>query len=349
MTDTLEYIGEQLKALTSIPSPTGFTRAVTDYVMKTLKEMGFTPERSTKGNVLVCLGGEGEPLVLASHVDTLGAMVRSIKDNGRLRPTTLGGHQWSTADGENCTVHTRDGRVYTGVVLNTEPSSHVADEKVETIEKNMEILLDENVDTKDDVAGLGIQTGDIIAMDPRTVITKSGYIKSRFLDDKLSASVLLGLARAVAAGEVKLARKVSLLFTVYEEVGHGGAFVPADTCEMISVDMGCVGDDLGCTERMVSICAKDSGGPYNYELVSALADTAKRLSLDYAIDVYPHYGSDVEATLRAGYDIRHGLIGPGVYASHNYERSHMDGVRNTYELLRAYVGEWQTGDCPLMH
>lgn len=339
MTDTLEYIGEQLKALTSIPSPTGFTRAVTDYVMKTLEEMGFAPERSTKGNVLVCLGGEGEPLVLASHVDTLGAMVRSIKDNGRLRPTTLGGHQWSTADGENCTVHTRDGRVYTGVVLNTEPSSHVADEKVETIEKNMEILLDENVDTKDDVAGLGIQTGDIIAMDPRTVITKSGYIKSRFLDDKLSASVLLGLARAVVAGEVKLARKVSLLFTVYEEVGHGGAFVPADTCEMISVDMGCVGDDLGCTERMVSICAKDSGGPYNYELVSALADTAKRLSLDYAIDVYPHYGSDVEATLRAGYDIRHGLIGPGVYASHNYERSHMDGVRNTYELLRAYVGE----------
>ena len=339
MTDTLDYIGEQLKALTSIPSPTGFTRAVTDYVMKTLEEMGFAPKRSTKGNVLVCLGGEGEPLVLASHVDTLGAMVRSIKDNGRLRPTTLGGHQWSTADGENCTVHTRDGRVYTGVVLNTEPSSHVADEKVETLEKNMEILLDENVDTKDDVAGLGIQTGDIIAMDPRTVITKSGYIKSRFLDDKLSASVLLGLARAVAAGEVKLARKVSLLFTVYEEVGHGGAFVPADTCEMISVDMGCVGDDLGCTERMVSICAKDSGGPYNYELVSALADTAKRLSLDYAIDVYPHYGSDVEATLRAGYDIRHGLIGPGVYASHNYERSHMDGVRNTYELLRAYVGE----------
>lgn len=339
MTDTLDYIGEQLKALTSIPSPTGFTRAVTDYVMKALEEMGFAPERSTKGNVLVCLGGEGEPLVLASHVDTLGAMVRSIKDNGRLRPTTLGGHQWSTADGENCTVHTRDGRVYTGVVLNTEPSSHVADEKVETLEKNMEILLDENVDTKDDVAGLGIQTGDIIAMDPRTVITKSGYIKSRFLDDKLSASVLLGLARAVAAGEVKLARKVSLLFTVYEEVGHGGAFVPTDTCEMISVDMGCVGDDLGCTERMVSICAKDSGGPYNYELVSALADTAKRLSLDYAIDVYPHYGSDVEATLRAGYDIRHGLIGPGVYASHNYERSHMDGVHNTYELLRAYVGE----------
>ena len=183
----------------------------------------------------------------------------------------------------------------------------------------------------------GIQTGDIIAMDPRTTVTESGYIKSRFLDDKLSAAILLGLARAVAAGEVTLSRKVSLLFTVYEEVGHGGAFVPADTREMISVDMGCVGDDLGCTEHMVSICAKDSGGPYNYDLVTALSNIARELELDYAIDVYPHYGSDVEATLSAGYDIRHGLIGPGVYASHNYERSHIDGVRNTYELVRAYV------------
>ena len=337
MDSTLSYITDQLKALTSIASPTGYTRAATDYLMETLRDMGFGPERSNKGNVLVELGGEGEPLVLASHVDTLGAMVRSIKDNGRLRPTTLGGHQWSTADGENCTVYTRDGNVYTGVVLNTEPSAHVADEPVKTIEKNMEILLDENVDSKDDVLELGIQTGDIIAMDPRTTVTESGYIKSRFLDDKLSASILLGLARAVADGEVTLSRKVSLLFTVYEEVGHGGAFVPADTCEMISVDMGCVGDDLGCTERMVSICAKDSGGPYNYDLVTTLSNIARELELDYAIDVYPHYGSDVEATLSAGYDIRHGLIGPGVYASHNYERSHIDGVRNTYELVRAYV------------
>lgn len=339
MDTSLEYITGQLKALTAIPSPTGYTRAATDYVMETLEGLGFAPERSNKGNVLVSLGGEGEPLVLASHVDTLGAMVRAIKDNGRLRPTTLGGHQWSTADGENCTVHTRDGRVYTGVVLNTEPSSHVADEPVETVEKNMEILLDENVDSKEDVLALGVQTGDIIAMDPRTTVTESGYIKSRFLDDKLSAAVLLGLARAVSAGDVTLGRKVSLLFTVYEEVGHGGAFVPDDTVEMISVDMGCVGGDLGCTERMVSICAKDSGGPYNYDLVTELSNIARDLGLGYAIDVYPHYGSDVEATLRAGYDIRHGLIGPGVYASHNYERSHIDGVRNTYELVRAYVSK----------
>lgn len=333
----IDFIAEQLKTLTAIPSPSGYTKNATDYLMKLLQDMGYEPKLSRKGNVFVTIGGEGEPLVLAAHVDTLGAMVRSIKDNGRLRPTTLGGHVWSTADGENCTIHTRDGKVYTGVVLNTEPSAHVADKKVETLEENMEILLDEPVSTKAETLALGIQTGDIIAMDPRTVITESGYIKSRFLDDKLSASILLGIAKIVKDESLSFHRKVSLLFTVYEEVGHGGSFVAEDTEEMISVDMGCVGADLGCTERMVSICAKDSGGPYNYDLVTALSTIAKEQGLDYAIDVYPHYGSDVEATLRAGYDIRHGLIGPGVYASHNYERSHMDGVRNTFELLKTYV------------
>lgn len=337
MNSHMNFIKEQLYTLTSIPSPSSFTTKVTDYLLSELSSLGYSPERSNKGNVFVTLGGSGSPLVLAAHVDTLGAMVRSIKENGRLRPTTIGGHQWSTADGENCTIHTRDGRVYTGVVLNKEPSSHVADQKTELIEENMEILLDENVASDQDTLALGIQTGDIIAMDPRTVVTESGYIKSRFLDDKLSAAILLGLARAVHEDAWKLNRKVSLLFTVYEEVGHGGSVVPDDTEEMISVDMGCVGSDLGCTERMVSICAKDSGGPYNYDLITALSNLAKEKKLDYAIDVYPHYGSDVETTLRAGYDIRHGLIGPGVYASHNYERSHMDGVRNTFELLKAYV------------
>ena len=337
MNSHMNFIKEQLYTLTSIPSPSSFTTKVTDYLLSELSSLGYSPERSNKGNVFVTLGGSGSPLVLAAHVDTLGAMVRSIKENGRLRPTTIGGHQWSTADGENCTIHTRDGRVYTGVVLNKEPSSHVADQKTELIEENMEILLDENVTSDQDTLALGIQTGDIIAMDPRTVVTESGYIKSRFLDDKLSAAILLGLARAVHEDAWKLNRKVSLLFTVYEEVGHGGSVVPDDTEEMISVDMGCVGSDLGCTERMVSICAKDSGGPYNYDLITALSNLAKEKKLDYAIDIYPHYGSDVETTLRAGYDIRHGLIGPGVYASHNYERSHMDGVRNTFELLKAYI------------
>lgn len=337
MNHYITYITEQLKALTSIASPTGYTKQVATYVFDTLTSMGYAPEFSKKGNVSVVIGGTGNPLILASHLDTLGAMVRSIKENGRLRPTTLGGHQWPTSDGENCTIHTRDNKVFTGVVLNTEPSAHVADSKTDYQEGNMEILLDENVASKEETLALGIQVGDIIAMDPRTTVTESGYIKSRFLDDKLSASILIGLAKMIKDEQLSLNRKVTLLFTVYEEVGHGGCVIPEDTCEMISVDMGCVGADLECTERKVSICAKDSGGPYNYDVVSALINTAKTAQLDFSIDVYPHYGSDVEATLNSGYDILHGLVGPGVYASHNYERSHTDGVKNTLLLLKSYI------------
>lgn len=211
MNTYMSYITDELKSLTSIPSPSGFTKEVTAYVHKVLTDMGYEPYFSNKGNVHVTLGGEGHPLLLAAHLDTLGAMVRSIKNNGRLRPTTLGGHQWTTCDGENCTVHTRDGKVYTGVVLNTEPSAHVADEKAERKEENMEILLDENVDTKEATKALGIQVGDIIAMDPRTTVTESGYIKSRFLDDKLSAAILLGLAKMVKEEHLQLNRHVPLL------------------------------------------------------------------------------------------------------------------------------------------
>lgn len=339
MNKELEYIGETLKELTAVPSPSGYTDKAADHVMKVLSEMGYQPHKTRKGNVECEIGGEGNPLVLASHVDTLGAMVRAIKANGRLRPTTLGGHQWSTADGENCMVFTREGKMYTGVVLNREPSAHVRDTSIETKEENMEILLDENVSSREDVMKLGIENGDIIAMDPKTVITESGYIKSRFLDDKLSAAILIGLAKWVKDNNVTLSRKVTLIFTVLEEVGYGGSCVPSDTEDMISVDMGCVGGDLLCTEREVSICAKDSGGPYNYSLTSELVTLAKKNSIGYAVDVYPHYGSDVETTLRAGYDIRHALIGPGVYASHNYERSHMDGVNNTYTLLKKFITE----------
>ena len=333
----IEYILEQFKNLVAIPSPSGYTYKVSEYLIKTLKEMGYKPIKTRKGNVECVIGGESHPLLLAAHVDTLGAMVRSIKENGRLKPTTIGGHQWSTADGENCYIFTREGKMYTGVVLNKEPSSHVRDESIEAKENNMEILLDENVSNKDDVKALGIENGDYIAMDPRTIITSSGYIKSRFIDDKLSSAILLGLAKYIKDNHIKLQRKISILFTVYEEVGFGGNFVPEDVEDMISVDMGCVGDDLSCDERMVSICAKDSRSPYNYELTSELISICKQHNINYAVDIYPHYGSDVDTTLVAGYDIRHALVGPGVYASHNYERSHVDGVTNTFNLLKEYI------------
>ena len=203
----------------------------------------------------------------------------------------------------------------------------------------VEIVLDEAVTCDKMTRALGVEVGDIVCFEPRTRRTASGYLKSRFLDDKLSVGILLGLAKYLADRKVKLARRTYLHLTVYEEVGHGGsASVPAGVTEAISVDMGCVGNEVQCTERQCSICAKDSGGPYSYEVVGKLIAAAKATGADYAVDVYPHYGSDVEATLRAGYDIRHGLIGAGVYASHGYERSHIEGVYNTLKVLVGYLG-----------
>ena len=336
-----EFAATKACELLAIDSPSGYTQKAAMWVKEAFEALGFAAKITTKGGVLADLGGadKDDALFLQAHTDTLGAMVAEIKANGRLKLTPLGGLRAENAETENVRVHTRTGKIIEGTVQLCNASVHVNGEYGEAKRTfdTVEAVLDEDVKTAEETRALGTEVGDIVCLEPRTRITSSGYIKSRFLDDKLSVGVLLGLAKYLHDTGKTPARRVYAHVTVYEEVGHGGAFVPADTREMISVDMGCVGDDLGCTERMVSICAKDSGGPYNYDLVTTLSNIARELELDYAIDVYPHYGSDVEATLSAGYDIRHGLIGPGVYASHNYERSHIDGVRNTYELVRAYV------------
>ena len=311
--------------------------------MGAYEAMGLHPEMTRKGGVMVCLNPEApaeDGLLLEAHLDTLGAMVSEISGSGRLHLTSLGGMQPNNGEAENVRIVTRSGKIYTGTFQLKNASTHVNGEYASTKReyKTMEVVIDEEVSSREDVEKLGIMTGDVVCFDPRTVVTPSGYIKSRFLDDKLSAAILLELAAQVASGEIKPKRRVWEHITVFEEVGHGGsASVPEGVTEALSVDMGCVGDGLSCDERQVSICAKDSGGPYHYEVVSALIEAARRGGADFAVDVYPYYGSDVEATLRAGYDLRHGLIGPGVYASHGYERSHRKGVCNTLLLLDAYL------------
>ena len=267
--------------------------------------------------------------------------VCQIKGNGRLRVTSLGGMNPNNAEAENVRVYTRSGAVYDGTMQLCNASVHVNGDysSAKRSFDNMEVVLDEDISSAPDTEALGISVGDMVCFDPRTRRTASGYLKSRFLDDKLSVGILLGFAKYLADNHITPKRRVWVHVTVYEEVGHGGsASVPAGITESISVDMGCVGDGLQCTERQVSICAKDSGGPYNYEVVGKLIQAAKDTEADYAVDVYPFYGSDVEATLRAGFDIRHGLIGAGVYASHGYERSHIDGVYNTLKVLCGYLG-----------
>ena len=337
-----DFAWEQTAALLAIDSPSGYTKAAAQWVKNAFEELGFRAEITVKGGVIIDLGGKdmNDGLLLEAHADTLGAMVAQVKGDGRLKLTALGGMRPENAEAENVKVYTRSGKVYDGTCQLCNASIHVNGSYGDTKRTwdTVEIVLDENVNSAKETRELGIEVGDIVCFDPRTRRTASGYLKSRFLDDKLSVGILLGFAKYLADNKIEPARRVWAHVTVYEEVGHGGcASVPAGITEAISVDMGCVGAGLQCTERQVSICAKDSGGPYSYEVVGKLIEAAKKMDADYAVDIYPFYGSDVEATLRSGVDIRHGLIGAGVYASHGYERSHIDGVMNTLKVLCGYL------------
>ena len=338
----VDFAVEKTLALLGIDSPSGDTAQAADACLKEFRALGCEAWLTGKGGVVADLGGadEDDALWLEAHLDTLGGMVSEIKGNGRLRISPLGGLRAENTETENCRVITKFNGVYEGTLQLDNASVHVNGSYGDTARKFscMEVVLDEDVKNADDTKKLGISAGDIVCFDPRSRITEKGYIKSRFLDDKLSVGILLALAKYLRDEGITPKRRVYAHVTVYEEVGHGGAAsVPPGVTEAISVDMGCVGDGLSCTEKQVSICAKDSGGPYSYDVVKKLIAAAQREGADYAVDVYPHYGSDVEATLRAGYDIRHGLIGPGVYASHGYERSHMDGVYNTLKVLCGYL------------
>ena len=333
---------ERAAELLAIDSPSGVTEKAALWVRNAFEALGFPAKITVKGGVLTDLGGQDTEngLLLEAHTDTLGGMVCRIKDNGRLQLTKIGGMRAENGETENLRVYTREGKIYDGTLQLCNASVHVngsyGDAKRDF--DTTEVVLDEDVKSAEDVRKLGIEVGDFVCFDPRTRRTNSGYLKSRFLDDKLSVGILLGFAKYLADSKITLPRKTFVHVTVYEEVGHGGAAsVPTGVTEAISVDMGCVGEGLSCTERQVSICAKDSGGPYSYEVVGKLIAAAKKTGADYAVDVYPHYGSDVEATLSAGHDLRHGLIGPGVYASHGYERSHIDGVYNTLKVLCGYL------------
>ncbi len=337
-----QYAWEQTETLLAIDSPSGYTAKAAAWVKEAFEKLGFSATLTAKGGVLADLGGKNsrDGLLLEAHADTLGAMVAQIKGNGRLRLTALGGMNANNGEAENVWVYTRSGQVIDGTLQLCNASVHVNGDysSAKRSFDTMEVVLDEDVNSADDTQKLGIEVGDIVCFDPRTRRTKSGYLKSRFLDDKLSVGILLGFAKYLHDNNIMPERHVYVHVTVYEEVGHGGsASVPQGITEAISVDMGCVGDGLNCTEKQVSICAKDSGGPYSYEVVGKLISAAKAMEADYAVDVYPYYGSDVEATLRSGADIRHGLIGAGVYASHGYERSHMDGVYNTLKVLCGYL------------
>ena len=335
-----DYVLNFAQQLLAIDSPSGYCMEAIKFVQKEAQTLGYETSMNAKGNLIIDVPGHANKTVgLSAHVDTLGLMVRSIKDNGTLAFTPIGGPILPTYDGEYCHIRTRDGKVYTGTILSDETSIHVHKEASTSTRKsdNMHVRIDERVKSKADVLKLGIQNGDFIAIDPKTTVTSSDFIKSRFLDDKISVSLIMGILASLKESQLTTRHNTKIIISTYEEVGHGSSHIPAEIEELIAVDMGCIGEDLACTEYDVSICAKDSSGPYDYELTSKLIELAKAEQLSYVVDIYPMYGSDVSAALRGGNDIRGALIGPGVAASHGMERTHWDGVEQTIKLLLAYL------------
>ena len=316
-----EFILKTAKEILEFDSPTGFCFEIINKIEKIVEHYGYKFERTNKGCGVITVEGESneKTIGLCAHVDTLGAMVRSITSSGTLKFTMLGGPCVPTLDSEYCKIRTRDGKIYTGTFLSTSPSVHVFEDSRSKArdEKNMEVRIDEEVESKEDVLKLGIAPGDFIFIDPKTTITESGFIKSRFIDDKGSVAALLGLLEIMQREKIKPKFTLKILISIYEEVGHGSAYIPSDISELIAVDMGCIGDDLSCTEYKVSICAKDSSGPYDFELTTKLVNLAKENEIDYAVDIYPMYGSDVSAALSAGNDIRGALIGPPIQIKRN--------------------------------
>ena len=338
-----DFAVEKACAILAVPSPSGCTDEAIAWLEREFAALDIPTRRTVKGGLVADFGGRDDrnALFLEAHCDTLGGMVAEIKPNGRLRIVNIGGMNANNAEAENAIVLTRKNQKYEGTLQLINASLHVNEGYNDTLRgwDKMELVLDENVESAGDVLALGINVGDYVCFDPRTRVTESGYIKSRYLDDKLSVGILLGLAKYLKDEHITPERRVYAHFTVYEEVGHGGcASVPDGVTEALVVDMGCVGEGLTCTERMVSICAKDSSGPFCREIVLKLIDAAERAGAVYAVDIYPRYTSDAATTLKAGHDVKHGLIGAGVYASHGYERSHRDGVENTLKLLAAYIG-----------
>ena len=335
----ISYIEE----LCTRPSPTGFTKKCEKYLMEEFKKLGYEPYQNNKGNIIVPIyenkNNKNDGLLLSAHIDTLGLMIRSVKEEGGLQVTTLGGFPLNYGEFENVKIFTRDGKEFEGVFRLNEPSVHGSD--TPKLSKRsfdeMEVVLDEIVESDEDVEKLGIGAGDFVAFDPRFRYS-NGFVKSRHLDDKASSGVLLALAKEIKEENLKFDRNIYMMFTTYEEVGHGASSGhPEGIKDMIAVDMGVVYDDLKTNDRMVSICAKDSSGPYNFDLTNNLINTAKDIGIDFAVDIYPFYGSDASAAMSSFYDYRHALVGCGISASHGYERCHEKALLGLFNLLKTYI------------
>ena len=338
-----DYLMEILIGLLNTPSPTGFAEAAITYTEKAMTYLGLTPRRTVKGGLLAEWAGTSNetPRALTAHADTLGAMVKEIKTNGRLTLTKIGGFAWNTVEGEGCSVFTSSGKIVRGSLLPIKASTHVHAKKVSELERsdeNMEVRLDQRTTCVEETRALEIEVGDFVAFDPRVEVSQDGFIRSRHLDDKSGVACMLAAVKAMHDAGQEPAQRTTLHVSNYEEVGHGAASgFPPDLVELVVVDMAAVGEGQASDEFHTTICAKDSGGPYHIDLTRHLRRLAQEAGIPYKMDIYPYYGSDGEAYWRAGGDVQVALIGPGVDASHNYERTHIESLIATVQLITEYL------------
>lgn len=326
-----------LKELINIDSPSGFTKNACKYIFDFLKGEGLNPTYTNKGAV-VCNLGEKPRLVLAAHTDTLGGVVSKINSDGTLKISNVGGLLLPSFEGSYVRIHTIGEKVYTGTLLLDNPAVHVNREAGSTKREitNMHIRIDEEVENEKQVRNLGIDIGDFVCFEPHYTETESGFIKSKFMDNKASCFVLFEIAKALKNQNYP----VQLFFSNYEEVGHGASGGYSEGIEeMLCLDMAVVGKDQAGKETICTICPKDSSGPYDYEMRKKLVALAQKSNIPYCQDVYPFYGSDGSAALRAGNDFRVALIGMGVSASHGIERTHKKGIQATIDLCLKYIKE----------
>lgn len=332
-----------LVELLKTPSPTGFAHeaiAYTEHVFGNIP--GVQTRRMPKGGLMVTIPGEKEdaPRGLTAHTDTLGAMVKAIKSNGRLQITKIGGVIWNTVETEGCTVFTHEGKRIRGSIMVTTSSIHVYGDKLADTprkEENMEARLDERVFNAEDVKKLGINVGDFVSFDPRVELT-NGFVRSRHLDDKACVACLVEAVRVLSSAGKRPAQTCYIYVNNYEEHGFfSAADFPAPISELLAVDMAAVGEGQTSDEYHATICVKDTAGPYHYGFSQRLRALGDQYGIDYKVDIYPIYSSDASAYWRAGGNMPIALIGPGIDASHNYERTHTDSLVDTTRWLLAYM------------
>lgn len=338
----LNYTIEMTKELLSIPSPAGFTEKVMDRVGAELKDLGIEYEYTKKDCIMAFIKGEKSDYtkMISAHVDTLGAIVKKIKSNGRLELLGVGGFAWGSVEGENVIVHTLDGKEIEGTLLPVKSSVHIYGDiprEMPRIAENMEIRLDEDVNTMEETKKLGICQGDFVSFHTKTKVTESGYIKSRYLDDKVCVAQVLAYLKYLKDNNSKPKNDLYIYFSNFEEVGHGVSVVPKEVDEFIALDIGLVGEDAHGDEKKVSIAARDNKTVYDLKVRKKIQESAYENGVNYTVGVYNRYGSDATALILQGQDLRYACIGPNVDATHHYERTHLDGVLETIKLLVAYL------------